>query len=229
MKRRQNGLHLIELSVGMMVLIPIVLYGIDIACIYFAGSYNSSLCRDACRAAAAGPPTIYCTSNPMLAPNARAKRVIAGRFDPHSIIRVSATPVLTETIRDPKPIAPWGGPVQGEVTVQTEVTVNPPFNLPAIAPAVLLTLPRLACVFLSLQERESALYMALRCQEWDVVRVLLKRKADTTLKTKCKEIALHIALDENAPFDVIKQILLLSGRSAIDAKVICTIQAIFRM
>jgi len=71
--------------------------------------------------------------------------------------------------------------------------------------------------------------MALRCQEWDVVRVLLKRKADTTLKTKCKEIALHIALDENAPFDVIKQILLLSGRSAIDAKVICTIQAIFRM
>ncbi len=138
MKRRQNGLHLIELSVGMMVLIPIVLYGIDIACIYFAGSYNSSLCRDACRAAAAGPPTIYCTSNPMLAPNARAKRVIAGRFDPHSIIRVSATPVLTETIRDPKPIAPWGGPVQGEVTVQTEVTVNPPFNLPAIAPVVLL-------------------------------------------------------------------------------------------
>jgi hypothetical protein len=126
-----------EMAAGCMILIPLILYAVDAGTIFLGQSSNASICRDACRAAASGPPSAYTTA--ALGPEARAKRVISDRYDPKSIIRIDpAKAIVTETLQDPKPVAPFGGPVKGEIKVQTTALVYPPFSLPAIQQEVTL-------------------------------------------------------------------------------------------
>lgn len=138
--RRANGSSFIELAAGLMIIIPLVLYVIDAATIYFGASMNASVGRDAARAAAAGAPSRYCrggTSDP-LRPRKRAESVIARSSNPQSIVRVEPVFLFAEELRPPYPIAPWGGPVKGRVVVRTTTTVNPPFKLPFVQKIVTL-------------------------------------------------------------------------------------------
>lgn len=137
MRRNQRGVQIVELVCGSIVLIPIVLYGIDIATVYFGASMNSNICRDACRAAAAGPPQGYAL--PAYGPIVCARRVVREQYREGAIIRVNPTEIeVTQNIQEPRPVAPWGGPIRGDIQVKTQVHVFPPFLLPAVSKEVVL-------------------------------------------------------------------------------------------
>lgn len=135
--RLPQGSSLIELAAGLLVVIPLLLYGIDAATLYMGSSMNADYCREACRAAANGPPDMYC-ANPDYTPKKRAIRVLKNRDNPKSIIRVSTMPVVNEQIFDPRPQAPFGGPVNGVVSVKTAVRIYPPFTLPGFPAKLIL-------------------------------------------------------------------------------------------
>lgn len=136
--RKKKGIHAAELCVGAIVLIPLVLYGIDAIVMYFGASKNATVCRDACRAAAAAPPSPFCAqgTNDPYRPKKRAEAVVAKAVEPGSIIRMSPTVLICEEIDDPRPIQPWGGPVHGRIRLRTSVLVDPPFKLPFMPPEV---------------------------------------------------------------------------------------------
>jgi hypothetical protein len=65
---RKKGSSLVELGAGLIVLVPIFLYAVDYATIFFAQGFGANVCRDAARAAAAGPPTMFCPGGSLKAP-----------------------------------------------------------------------------------------------------------------------------------------------------------------
>jgi hypothetical protein len=113
----------IELVAGLMILIPIVLSLIDIAVFVMGVSLNDSVCRDATRAAASGPPDKIAHGQP----KQRAEMVVKRSYKTEGAIRLSPDVDIRENIREPLPSEPYGGPVDGEVTVSTTVNVHPPF------------------------------------------------------------------------------------------------------
>ena len=140
-QRKRKGSSLIELGAGAMVLIPIFLYGVDYASVFFANQFNANVCRDACRAAAAGPPTMFC---PGLAgdpyrPRMRAQKIIKGSSQTGAWIRVLPNFKMWENISPPVPLKAYGGPINGWVRVRTTAELNPPFVLPMVDKVVSLT------------------------------------------------------------------------------------------
>jgi hypothetical protein len=139
--RKRKGSSLIELGAGAMVVIPIFLYGVDYASVFFANQFNANVCRDACRAAAAGPPTMFCpgTTGDPYRPRKRAEKIIKRSSQSGAWIRVLPTFKLWESVNPPVPIPAYGGPVNGWVRVQTTAELNPPFLLPMVDKVVSLT------------------------------------------------------------------------------------------
>lgn len=126
MKSRRNNekaQSAIELVAGAMVIIPLVLFGIDCSVMYMGQSMNASICRDAARAAASGPPTVL---SPTLTPRARAEAVVRRSQKTEGAIRLDPNPIVTETVVR-TPTQPFGGMVEGTVTVRSSVDVYPPF------------------------------------------------------------------------------------------------------
>lgn len=122
---------MVELSVALIVAVPILLCLIDLGIIAMGASANDSVCREAANAAASGPPST--TEAP------RTNRLSAGKpgFDlAVSVIRihqptnlpakVSDIPQVTETLEDVPP-PEQGGAVDGEIAVTTTVAITPPF------------------------------------------------------------------------------------------------------
>jgi len=132
MNKRRKGASLVELGAGAIVLVPIFLYGLDYASIFLAQQFGTNVCRDAARAAAAGPPTMYCINGSSDAhrPRMRAKQVIDRSSNSASTIRVEPNFKFYEHLDPPLPQAPFGGPVNGWVRVRTTAGLNPPFQLP---------------------------------------------------------------------------------------------------
>lgn len=130
--RKKSGMHAVELAIGSLVLIPLVLYGIDASVLYFAQSMNQTTCTNACRAAAAAPPSAFCSrgNRDPYRPRKRAEAVLKKAAKEGEIIQIKPTCMITEKVENPKPIAPWGGPVRGTIRLATTVQVNPPFLLP---------------------------------------------------------------------------------------------------
>lgn len=131
------GMHIIEMLAGLFVLIPVVLYGADYAVALMGQSINTTTCREAARAAANGPPSVF-TKDPKNTPEARATRSISLSPAAHSAIKVKKTVKYEEVIEPPVPSPPFGGPVRGHVTIKTRTTVFPPFDLPFVPQKVVL-------------------------------------------------------------------------------------------
>jgi len=112
-----------------LILVPLVLYGLDYAAVLYGGQMNSSCCSAACRAAAQGPPTGY-ASDATNTPKNRAQTVLKRMAQAGSVVRVKSTVRIREIINNPKPLAPYGGPYMGTITVKTRCDVFPPFMLP---------------------------------------------------------------------------------------------------
>jgi hypothetical protein len=138
---RKKGSSLVELGAGLIVLVPIFLYGLDYASVFLADLFNANICRDAARAAVSGPPTMYCPNGMSDAnrPRMRAKAVIDRSSQTNAIIQVKPLFKQFENVQSPFPQAPYGGPVKGWVRIQTSANLNPPFLLPYVDKAVVLT------------------------------------------------------------------------------------------
>ena len=141
---KSKGQSLIELTAGLMILIPIVLLCIDCGTLFLGLTVNNSACRDACRAAAAGQPGQLAAGTRTLAagdePYKRSATVVRKCYKANGAIRLDPNITVTETIRAPVPAAPYGGAVDGEVTVETQVDIYPPFLIGYMMPAgVILT------------------------------------------------------------------------------------------
>jgi hypothetical protein len=122
-RKRKRGQSIIELAVGLMALIPIVLVVFDLAVIVIGVQINDSTCREAARVAASG--------NPVDA-NARAAAVVAranqratGMLSNFVLVSVTNTADMAALTDPNSNINKYGGPVQGTVTVQTEVDIKP--------------------------------------------------------------------------------------------------------
>jgi hypothetical protein len=127
----------VELVAGLIVIIPAILVLIDISVIILGATTNDTICRDAARAAAAGQPgkLEVCTDRVVAAseqPYQRARAVVKRVCQTAGAVRVSPDITVTESVRAPVPVSPWGGAVDGEVTVETTVTIYPPFLLSGV-------------------------------------------------------------------------------------------------
>src|SRR5438477_68753 len=129
--RRQSGIHAAELVAGLMILVPLVLYGIDYATVYYGGQMNASACSAACRAAASGPPSVA-TLDPSNTPVNRATAILKRMAQAGAVVRIKSTVRCQETVMGTVPSYPYGGPFIGYVTVKTRCDVFPPFLLPFI-------------------------------------------------------------------------------------------------
>jgi hypothetical protein len=131
--RSQAGVHSLELVAGLTFLVPMVLYAMDYACVLYGGMMNDNLCAAAARAAAAGPPTrLTGLGTGISTPKARAAAVIANARRPGSVVLVKQTVRIRETFIGTLPVAPFGGPVLGTITVKTRCDIYPPFSLPCV-------------------------------------------------------------------------------------------------
>ncbi|HEY9679060.1 MAG TPA: TadE family protein [Drouetiella sp.] len=117
--RRAKGQSIIELAVGLIALIPIVLVIFDLAVIVIAVQINDSTCREAARVAASGAPSEQ--TNRANAVIARANARAAGMLSNFQLKNVNST--VTQAQADA--LKPYGGALNGTVTVQTEVDVKP--------------------------------------------------------------------------------------------------------
>jgi hypothetical protein len=134
--RKRNGQSLTELFAGLMVIIPVILFCVDVGTLFLGVSVNSTACRDAARAASTGKPGVMTsgthTLNSGTQPYDRALAVLKKGFSTGGAVRLSDNITVTETLRSPIPTAPFGGPVDGEVTVLSKITVAPPFLISAV-------------------------------------------------------------------------------------------------
>jgi hypothetical protein len=134
---RQAGQSTVELVVGLIVIIPVVLVLFDLGVIVLGVTTNATVCRDAARAAAAGAPgqlkagdnRVVTNTQP---PYRRADAVVRRMNQSGGAVRIQPDMKVVETVRDPVPAEPYGGPVDGEVTVETVAMVYPPFLVQAV-------------------------------------------------------------------------------------------------
>jgi hypothetical protein len=117
--RKRQGQSIIELAVGLMALIPIVLVIFDLAVIVIGVQINDSTCREAARVAASGDPSdAQARAGAVVA---RANQRAQGMLSNFVLVNVNNTVTPAQMAA----LQPYGGPVQGTVTVQTEVDIRP--------------------------------------------------------------------------------------------------------
>jgi hypothetical protein len=133
-RRDQAGQQFVELSAGIVVIVIIVLAFMDMSTLLTAAALNSSLARDAARAASTGPPGDLEPGKDRVvdehkAPYQRAyAAVIKGKPNSPSVELAPEIHVV-ETVESPVPAEPYGGPVSGTVSVATTMLVHPRFLL----------------------------------------------------------------------------------------------------
>lgn len=138
-KRKCGAQSLVELAAGLMVFVPIILVMIDCAVIMIGVSTNEAACRDAARAASCGPPSALISGaqrsvGPSGSPYKRALSVVKNVYAAGGLVSISDNLNVKETLSDPTPQAPQGGPVIGEVSVETTAEVAPPFLVRIFVP-----------------------------------------------------------------------------------------------
>lgn len=129
--RQRSGHSTVELAAGLIICVPIFLCVIDLGFIALGAAANDSVCREASEAAASGPPsTTAAPSTRQLTSGQsgydRAVSVIKIHQPTNVPAKVSEQPVVSEMLIDVPP-EDQGGPIDGEVSVTTTVTITPPF------------------------------------------------------------------------------------------------------
>jgi Flp pilus assembly protein TadG len=117
-----RGLSIIELTVAITLLVPVILICVDCATLFSAQTLNANVCRQAARAAAAGPPSKMTPNRPRL----NAETVVQQNLASSGAIRMHKEVAIDESINR-LPVAPFGGSVDGTITVTTSVDVYSPF------------------------------------------------------------------------------------------------------
>ncbi len=117
--RSRLGSSFVELAIGLMVLIPIALVIFDLCVIVICVQMNDSTCREAARVAAMGSPLDAQTRAQTMVDQANNHCIAASNFTLVSVVS-TVTPADIATLANA-----GGGPVKGNVTVATEVSVRP--------------------------------------------------------------------------------------------------------
>lgn len=123
-----KGVSQVELACGLMFIIPIVLICFDVGTLIIGVSLNNTVCRDAARAASTGAPNAVDPGRP----RARAEAVVKRVCKTEGAVRLRPQVEFSEQVRPPLPKPPFGGPVDGEVTITTTVDIYPPFLVSAV-------------------------------------------------------------------------------------------------
>ncbi len=118
---REKGQSIVELAIGLIALIPIVLVVFDLAVIVIGVQINDSTCREAARVAASGAPKDQASRAKAVVARANARS--AGMLSNFKLI--TDPPISTVTQAQADALNPYGGALNGNVTVQTEVEVRP--------------------------------------------------------------------------------------------------------
>jgi hypothetical protein len=135
--RGRKGQHFVELTAGLFVLVFLVLSFMDMSTVLTAAALNSSLARDAARAASTGPPGELSIGtnrevDPTQLPYQRACAAILKAKPNSDSFELASQIQVTETVQSPLPTQPYGGPVSGSVRVATTMLVHPRFVLPVV-------------------------------------------------------------------------------------------------
>jgi hypothetical protein len=118
--RDSSAQALAEFLTGLAFLIPVVLGVVDLSILFESVACNSNVCWEVAKAISSGPPRV-------LAKDIQ-NRVIENtiRNAKHSaFFQVRPLAIVSEKLHHP--LSTSGGPVDGEVTVETTVDVHPPF------------------------------------------------------------------------------------------------------
>jgi hypothetical protein len=118
-----NGASLAEAIGAICILLPFLLLALDGAVFFAAITINDNACKNACRAASMGAPDAVIKGEPRK--NALAELHLSQ--PPSNLIQISPNIEVTENLQPPIPGSPFGGPVHGEVTVETKAEVSLPF------------------------------------------------------------------------------------------------------
>ena len=129
--RRKFGQSTVEILCGFVIFVPLILLAIDMVTVYTGYSLNSRICRDAARAASSGPPNALSAGSA----KQRADGVIRDVYNEATVkkynvlgtVHLHPDCVVTEQMAAPIPDSSLGGPIDGQVTVETTVDVIPPF------------------------------------------------------------------------------------------------------
>ncbi len=121
---RSRGVSLIEAMAVICLVLPFVLLLVDASVFYAGLTTNEKACREACRAASMGAPAAVRKGEPDRNAQAAIQPFVAKSF----LINVSPDLKITENVRMPLPEPPFGGPVNGEVSVTTRTYITLPFT-----------------------------------------------------------------------------------------------------
>jgi hypothetical protein len=136
-RKRDKGQQFVELTAGLFVIVIIVLAFMDMGTLLTAAAINSSLARDAARAASTGPPGELAIGNnrkvdPSQQPYQRAAAAIMKAKPNSDSFELASEIKVRETVDNPIPSLPYGGPIAGSVCVATTILVHPRFILPIV-------------------------------------------------------------------------------------------------
>lgn len=121
--RNNRGSSLVETTAVIAILIPfLTVVASSVALLLTATTFNDNLCREAARCASVGPPDAVREG----APAGTAQQVVASMSQANPFITISPKVLVSENIQEPIPHLPFGGPVDGSVTVTTTVNVQLP-------------------------------------------------------------------------------------------------------
>jgi hypothetical protein len=121
MKRKKSAVTVLEMVMGLIVVIPVILLLVDLTLITLAVQINDSAAHEAGRMAASGDP---------FQAQLRAQRVIdrmnkssAGYISNITLVSLAFNP--SSLLASVGTMVPYGGIVEGSVTVKTQATVTP--------------------------------------------------------------------------------------------------------
>lgn len=121
--RKKLAQSTMELIGGLIILVPIILFLIDLSTIVLAAFKNDSVCREACRAAASGDPK----DSQKLAEAEISKYNQAGSFASYSLSGTQVNGVEPNSGQ---------GLISGDVSVKTTARVHAPFIIGFVCPTV---------------------------------------------------------------------------------------------
>lgn len=119
-----KGQGIVELVAGIIVVVPIVLLLVDLGSLVIGVTSGDNVCREAARLASIGDPSQV---------QQRAQQVIneANASKGGIIVNYTLNQAAAQNVQIPP--AASGGVVQGNVSVDSSITVAPPFILKAMA------------------------------------------------------------------------------------------------
>lgn len=122
-RRSTVAVSMLEVICGILIMVPCILVVLDLATIYEGFCLNNNACLEAVKAASSGPPNAISPGTP----KDRAEAAVRRHHPAAATFAFSTLCKVQEDVMQPLPGAPLGGAVDGQVTVETTLTVRPPF------------------------------------------------------------------------------------------------------